>query len=344
MPKETMKAVIYAGPGKYEIVDKEIPQVKKATDVLVKVLAASVCGTDVHILADPPEYPATVGTTIGHELVGEVVDYGSEVTGFQVGDRIIMDNNIECGVCEACQSGNYNVCPNMKSLGMEIDGAFAQYCVCPETKMVKINKDVPVENAIFAEPLNCVMGGIKKLKVMPGDSVLILGGGPIGMYFAEILKRMGAGIVAVSEMSEFRIEYLKKGSTDVIINPAKDDLDQRVAESLGGKVDIVIDCVGILLNDAIRNVKPGGTILLFGLNQSTKIEICQGDITRNGISVLGTFIGNDTLQTVAKGLNTNALNFEFMITHKLPLTEFGTALEAMRKGEALEVVLYPWEE
>jgi len=210
-------AIIYAGPGKFELVKKPVPTIQNGNDILIKVLAASICGTDVHILANPPEYPAKCGVTIGHELVGEVVECGPDVISLAPGDHLIMDNNLQCGVCDCCQTGDYNVCPNMKSLGMELDGAFAQYCVCPESNVVKINKDVPIEKAIFAEPLNCVMGGLKKLKVLPGDSVVILGGGPIGMYYARLLKQMGAGRVIVSEVSEFRSGYVMKSGADRVV-------------------------------------------------------------------------------------------------------------------------------
>ena len=340
----TQKAIIYDSPGKFKLVEKPVPEVKKGTDVLIKILAASICGTDLHILADPPEYPAVPGVTIGHEIVGEVVECGADVTAVKPGDRVIMDNNIACGVCECCQSGDYNICPNMKSLGMEYDGAFAQYCVAPEANLATISKDVPIDMAIFAEPLNCVYGGLSKIKIMPGDSVLVLGGGPIGMYFTKLCKQMGAGKVFVSEISEFRKKFLMECGADRVINPIAENLSDEIRKECKNGVDIVIECVGVLINDAIANVKPGGTILLFGLNESARQEICQGSIPRKGISILGTFIGHYTLQSVANGLNSGILDFRHMITHRLPLEEFGTGLEAMRKGEGIEVILYPWGE
>lgn len=341
---EMQNAIIYTGPGKWELTKKPVPAVENDKDVLIKILAASICGTDVHILADPPEYPAEEGVTIGHELVGEVVDTGKGVVSLSKGDRVILDNNLACGVCDCCKSGNSNVCSNMVSLGMQLDGAFAQYCVAPESNLVKINKDVPVDMAIFAEPLNCVMGGMQKIKIMPGDSVLILGGGPIGMYFAKMCRMEGAGKVYVSEVSEKRTALLEKSGVDRIINPVKEKLSDVIHAEHPTGVDLVIDCVGVLINDALDCIKPAGEILLFGLNENARETICQSYITRQGITIKGNFIGNNVLNIVAKGLNSGQLDFRYMITHKLPLEEFGTGLEAMRKGEAVEVVLYPWGE
>lgn len=341
---EMMDCIVFTGVGQYEITRRPVPKIKRANDILIKILAASICGTDVHILADPPVYTATTGTIIGHEIVGEVVEYGPEVVGFQKGDRLIMDNNLACGTCAVCMEGDYNLCPDMRSIGMELDGAYAQYCVCPATNVVKINRDVPVDRAIFAEPLNVALGGLKKLKIMPGDNILILGGGPIGMYFCKLCKEMGAGKVVVSEMSEFRKKYVALSGADRCVDPTKEDLHAAVRQEMPFGADIVIECVGTLVGECLQNVRPGGTVLLVGLSENKTQTISQHVIARNGLTVLGTFIGNHVLQSVANGLNSGKLDFSYLITHRLALKDFPIGLEAMRNGEALEVILYPWGE
>lgn len=340
-----MQAIIFKKAGEYEVTRRPVPRIQNENQMLVKVLAASICGTDVHILANPPEYEATPGVIIGHEFVGEVVEIGPGVKTFQVGDHLICDNNLQCGVCPACQEGHYNVCPNVTAMGMQVDGVFAQYAVLPEFSAVKISKDVPIDRAIFAEPLNCVMGAVKKLKVLPGDIVTILGGGPIGMYFTSLMKMSGAGKVIVSEVSEFRGEYALKSGADRIINPTKENLEEEILKETDGRgADIVIDAVGVLVNDAVKCVKPAGQVVLFGLNQNARQEVCQSDWTRKGITIYGSFIGCYTLQTVAKALESGKVNFDHLITHRLALDEFGEGLEAMRNGTAFEVILYPWED
>ena len=144
-----MQAVVYQGPGEYAIEKRPVPEIKSENGMLVKILAASICGTDVHILADPPEYEAVPGIILGHEFVGEVVEVGKKVKVFQPGDHLICDNNLPCGACPACQEGNYNVCENVEAMGVQIDGVFCEYAVIPEISAVKINKDLALDKSIF---------------------------------------------------------------------------------------------------------------------------------------------------------------------------------------------------
>lgn len=344
MTQEMMDAVVFTEIGKYEITKRPKPVIEQDDQVLAKILAASICGTDVHILGNPPGVAANPGIILGHECVAEIVEIGSRVTAFQPGDHVILDNNLPCGICPSCQDGNSNLCTRIFSMGVHIDGVFAQYAVFPESAAVKLSGNVPVDDAIFAEPLNCVMGAVKKLNVMPGDTVLVLGGGPIGLYFTTLMKTCGAGKVLVSEVSSFRSEHAVKNGADRVINPRKEELLQVVLdETKDIGADIVIDAVGILLPDALKTVKNGGSVLLFGMNAQEKQMISQNDITARGITIYGNFIGLNTLRNVANLLESGRVDFNSMITHRLPLVRFGEGLEAMRKGEALEVVLYPFE-
>lgn len=342
---QEMQAVVFKSVGEFEVTKRPVPHITREKEMLVKILAASICGTDVHILSDPPGYEGTPGIILGHEFVGEVVEVGKCVRTFQPGDRLICDNNLPCGVCDACQSGNYNVCENVEAMGVQIDGVFCEYAVIPESSAVKISKTLPIDRAIFAEPLNCVMGGVAKLKVLPGDSVLVLGGGPIGMYYTSILKANGAGRVFVSEVSEYRKEYAMKSGADAVINPLESDLKEEIMKATGGRgVDIVVDAVGTLINDAVQCVKPAGQVLLFGLNACAHQTICQTEITRKGITIMGSFIGCNVLLATAKLLESGLVNFDHLITHRLPLKDFETGLEAMRNGQAFEVILYPFDD
>jgi len=339
---EQMNAVTFKDIGVFEYGKRDIPQVERPTDVQVRVEAASICGTDVHLLNDPPGFDGTKGIVLGHECVGTVTDVGNGVGGLKVGDRVVLEPNLSCGYCAYCRAGKPNMCENDKILGVTIDGVFADYFVAPEAGLVKIPQDMPADLAVFAEPVNCVMGAMNKIRLLPGQNALVLGAGPIGLYFTMLLKSNGAGKVIVSEPSEFRAEYAKKCGADVVINPQKENLAETVKSLTNGLgADVTIDAVGILAADAIACTCRAGNIVLFGQNGAVTETIVQNDITRNGLTVHGNYIGLFTLVPTVKLLGAGLIPVEEIITHRLPLSEFGKGLEAMRKGTALEVILYP---
>jgi len=337
-----MMAVTFKDIATYEIGEREVPRIVKPDDVLVAVEAASICGTDVHLLGNPPGFIGTKGIVLGHECVGKVVEVGSNVGGLKPGDRVVLEPNIACGYCRYCRDGVPNMCENDVILGVTIDGVFADYFVAPERGLVKIPDDMPADLAVFAEPVNCVLGAVKKVRALPGETVLVLGAGPIGLYFTMLYKSNGAGKVIVSEPSEFRAEYARKCGADIVVNPLENNLKEVVLEETQGLgADITVDAVGVLFPDAIACTRRAGRIILFGQNGAARQTICQNDITRNGLTVYGNYIGSYTLPATVKLLHAGLIPVEKLITHKLKMTDFAVGLEAMRKGEALEVILYP---
>lgn len=337
-----MEAIIFKDTGRFEYVQKEIPTIRDGHDVKIKILAAGICGSDVHILADPPGIRATKGAILGHECVAEVEETGPDVTTVAEGDRIILDNNLTCGVCPACRTGHPNMCRNMKSMGSQIDGIFCEYSVVPERAVMKIPMNVDIRKAVLSEPLDCAVSAIKKLRIVPGCTCVVLGGGPLGMMFAGFLKKAGAGKVVISEPNEKRSQFARKSGADVLLNPMTDNLDQVVSDLTEGiGADIVIDAVGSLMKDAVRLVKPTGTVLLFGLNARSETKIRQYSITVKDITILGNYIAYHSLPDVVNILKSDMIDFTWMITHEFPLRKFGEGLEAIRRGDAMKVVLYP---
>ncbi|HEY8500839.1 MAG TPA: zinc-binding dehydrogenase, partial [Clostridia bacterium] len=247
--------------------------------------------------------------------------------------------------CIYCRTGKPNMCLNDKILGVTIDGVFADYFVAPEKSLVKIPQDMPADIAVFAEPVNCVMGAMNKIRLLPGQSALVLGAGPIGLYFTMLLKSNGAGKIIVSEPSEVRAEYAKKCGADVVINPYKENLIEVVkGETDGLGVDVTIDAVGVLIADTIACTCRAGNIVLFGQNIAVTETIGQSDITRNGLTIHGSYIGLFTLVSTVKLLDAGLIPVEKLITHRFPLSRFDKGLEAMRNGTGLEVIIYPDKE
>lgn len=337
-----MNAIIFKGIGTYAIEKCPVPKIVKPDDVLVAVEACSICGTDVHLLNDPPGFLGTKGIVLGHECVGKVEAVGVSVGGLKPGDRIVLEPNLACGYCVYCRAGMPNMCENDRILGVTIDGVFADYFVAPEKHLTKIPDDMSAELAVFGEPVNCVMGAMSKIRVLPGECALVLGAGPIGLYFTMLLKANGAGMVIVSEPSSFRADYAKKCGADIVVDPTKEDLAEVVKGLTGGLgVDIAVDAVGSLVADAISCTRRAGRIVLFGQNNAAKETICQNDITRNGLTIIGNYIGQFSMPPTIKVLNSGLIDVEKIITHRISLSDFAVGLEAMRNGEALEVIMYP---
>lgn len=340
MPKK-MKAAVFEGEGRLALKEVDVPEVKQWEDVLLKVEAASICGTDCQILSVPPGHPATPGAVLGHEYVGEVLEVGSKVKHVAPGDRVVVDPNITCGTCGYCVIGLPNMCENMTTLGIFIDGGFAEYNVAPAGALYRIAPDLATEKAIFAEPLSCVVNGARKLAPEPGETVVILGAGPIGLYYTLLLKLAGAGRIIVAEINPFRAEKARECGADMIVNPQGENLKEVVMETTAIGADAVVDAVGALVKDGIEIVRRGGRVLLFGMNSNARCDFKQYDVTRNEIRLLGTFIANHTFPATIRLLESGRLDLDPLVTHRMKLDQIEEGIEIMRKGKGIEVIITP---
>lgn len=345
MQVSMMDAVVFESVGHAKVVKRPVPQIEHSDEVIIKVERASICGSDLHLLADPPGYPATPGVIIGHECVGTVVETGTDVTTVKAGDRVIFDPNIPCGKCYYCQKGMPNMCETLLLLGFAENGVFAQYTKCPERVIVPISKDVPVDQAALAEPMNCVYGAVKKIRLLAGESVVILGGGPIGQIYAMLLKANGAGKIFMSEVSEIRTEYALKIGVDEVFNPLTQNVAEEVRKRTNGLgADVIVDAVGVLLPDAIDCARKGGRIILFGQNFAKQQTLTQNEITRKNLTVMGSYIGDYTFRSVAQLLESNVIDPSLLVSKHYKLTDFQEALAAMRSGTEMKVLLHPWDD
>ncbi|MGE5623689.1 MAG: alcohol dehydrogenase catalytic domain-containing protein [Methanocella sp.] len=333
-----MLAAVFKGEGVLALEERPIPVVAGPDDVLLEVEAAAICGTDIHITEVPPGHPATPGAILCHEYVGRVVAAGDGVTNLQPGDRVVVDPNLTCGRCPSCQDGRPNMCANMTTLGIFRDGGFARYNVVPSRALYRISQKVPPEIAVFAEPLSCIVNGTQKVKPQPGDLAVVLGAGPIGLLFTEVIKAAGARVLAV-EPNAFRRSYATKAGADWAVDPSATDVAD-VLRDLGREgADLVVDAVGSLLPEAVRLVRRGGQVLVFGMNGNAAPPLRQYDITRKEVVIRGTYISHFSFPRVVQILESGVLNLEPLITHQLALTDLPAGFAAMRAGEAVKVVV-----
>lgn len=336
-----MLAAVFEGKGKLNLKEVPVPEIKELDEVLLQVEVASICGTDMRILEVPPGHPATESVILSHEYTGKVLEVGETVTQFKKGDRVVVDPNITCGNCSYCKRGMPNMCENMTTLGIFINGGFARYNVAPAKALHKISPGLLAELAVFTEPLSCVVSATQRLKVHPGEVVVVLGAGPIGLLFVQMFKASGAGKIIVSEISEYRAKFAYESGASRVVNPLQDNLERIVKEETLVGADVVVDAVGTLFGSAMAIVRRGGRILLFGQNYQARAQVAQNDITRNELTIMGSFIARFTFPTAIKIIESKVLNLEKLITDKLPLEDVHKGIEAMRKGEAIKVIITP---
>lgn len=336
-----MLAAVFEGKGRLNLKEVPVPEIKEAEEVLLQVEAASICGTDMRILEVPPGHPATEGVILSHEYTGKVLAAGGAVTQFKKGDRVVVNPNITCGNCSYCKMGIPNMCENMTTLGIFINGGFARYNVAPAKVLHKISPDLLPELAVLTEPLSCVVSATQRLKVHPGEVVVVLGAGPIGLLFIQMFKASGAGKIIVSEISEYRAKFAYQSGASRVVNPLKDNLEKIVKEETLIGADTVVDAVGTLFRSAMSIVRRGGQILLFGQNYQARTQVAQNDITRNELTVMGSFITKFTFPFAIKIIESKVLDLGKLITHRLRLEDIHKGIEAMRKGEAIKVIITP---
>lgn len=342
-----MKVVLKDKPGAGAVLaEKDIPKIGP-NDVLVKVLATSICGTDYHIYSwdewsqkriKPPR-------VMGHEFAGEVVEVGSDVKSIKVGDIVSAETHIVCGVCPQCTTGNAHICANTEILGVDTDGAFAEYVVIPESNAWVNDKDVSPELLSIQEPLGNAVHTVLAGDIV-GNSIAVVGCGPIGLMAVAVAKAVGASKVIAVEVNEYRIELAKKMGADVVVNPVKENVIERVLEETSGcGVDVVAEMSGnpTAIQQALKYIKLGGRMSLLGI-PSKNVELdLSNDVIFKGITIQG-IVGRrmyDTWYQVKGLLASGNLNLEPIITHKLPLEEFEKGMELMKSGNCGKVVLYP---
>ena len=263
----TMKAGVFLGENDLRVMEIEKPE-PKAGEVLIKVMACGICGTDVHIFCgDGGCFPTPAGTVLGHEFAGIVEAVGSGVTGIRVGDRVCVDPNQLCNECDYCKSGMGHFCEAMTGIGTGVNGGFAQYCAVPRSQVYPIADTTSYLAAAMAEPVACCVHGIDRCQIACGDTVAVIGGGMIGMIMLQLAKLSGAGrLIMIEPVAQKRVLAQKLGA-DLCIDPLNEDVKAVLAENHIDRIACVIECVGKTgtMEQAIDIAGKNAVVMLFGL-------------------------------------------------------------------------------
>ncbi len=317
-----MKAARIIEPFKTEVVDLAEPDLNP-DDVKIRVKAAGICGTDIHILKG--EYTLARFPMIpGHEFSGEVVAVGSRVTRFNVGDRVTADPNIPCNRCANCQRSRPNQCENLQAIGVTRNGAFAEYVTAPESVVFPIG-DVSYAQAALIEPLACVMWGLQRVQIQAGDRVLIFGAGPMGCLLAQAVNAAGASQVDITDVAPWRLQQAAALGITHALTP--DALNQHLP--VHRDYDVVVDCTGVPAVIEKLPVYAGsrGKLWLFGVApDKATVSFSPYEIFRKDLSIIGSFAVNRTFHKAIMMIHSGKIQLQPLISHQLPLDDFQEGL------------------
>ena len=339
-----MKALVKDKPIRgATLTDLSIPLIGD-NDLLVKVQAAAICGTDVHIYQWNEYASARIKLPLlfGHEYAAEVVEVGKNVTNFKKGDRVAAETHVPCGHCYQCTTGLQHICTNMKILGVHVDGAFAEYAVLPAVCAWKLDAAISYEIGATMEPFGIGVHALSKTKPA-GKKVIVFGCGPIGIYAQMVAKLSGAEYVVGVDLTQERLDLAKKMGTDFVINARERDVVEEVARlTRRTGLDIVIELTGnkVVANDAAKTLRRGGELVLVGLfSGPVEIDLVNNVIYKeaNVYGVTGRIMW-DTWWSAQSMILSGRIDLSPVITHHFALEEFDQALQLAESAKAGKIV------
>lgn len=333
-----MKAIKFLGKGKLEIIEKEKPIAKDDT-VVIKVTSSGICGTDIELLL-PAEIP--LDTIPGHEVTGVVVEV-DKAKKFKVGDKVMVNCHVTCGVCEYCKSGDLIFCPQLKAIGFELDGGNAEYLAIPESSLRLLPEDISEElGVIIGDALGTPYHAVKKAQIIPGEYVGIFGVGPLGQMAVLVAKSMGAKVIAI-DLNLDRLATSKDFGADYSLNPRECDIKKEIMKITNGKgIDKAVQCSpsAAAIITALDSLKIRGRLVQVGV--CTKLEINPFEqLINREIEIVGSRnFNNNELPEIIEFVRKNA-KIKNVITHRFGIDEAEKAFDIACKGEGIKILIKP---
>ncbi|MEC5424534.1 zinc-binding alcohol dehydrogenase family protein [Virgibacillus sp. C22-A2] len=330
-----MKAIMIPEAHKIEVLDIKKPEIKEDKDVLLKIKRVGICGSDMHIYHGTNPL-ATYPRIVGHEVAGEVVEIGENVTHVAVGDHVVVEPINYCGECFACKNGRPNVCKKLTVFGVHEDGGLREFAVLPEKQVHKVDPEIEWDEAVMAEPYTIGAQSIWRGNVQKGQTVFIQGAGPIGITVLKMAKLQGATII-ISDITNERLEFAKENGADYTINPTEVDVATKVNEITNDEgANVVIDAVGTpqTFELSVDVASPAGYVVALGFDTRPS-AIPLMTITKKELTITGSRLQTDQFGKVIDLINTKKLMHNGLVTHKFPLSEVKEAFKFVEENPHL---------
>lgn len=340
-----MRTAVYYNNNDIRIEEKPVPKIG-AGEVLVRIEASGICGSDVMEWYRIHKAPLV----LGHEVAGEIVEVGQGVKNFKKGDRVAIAHHVPCNTCDYCRNGHHTVCDTLRKTNID-PGGFCEFTRVPainvNSGLFKIPDGVRYDEATFTEPVACVLRALKISKLTPGQSVLVLGSGIAGLLSIHLARAFGAGLIMATDISAFRLSAAKKFGADFAVNASSDIAEEFRRQNNGRLADVVVVCTGAekALLQALSSVERGGVIMFFApTNQGVIVPISINDLFfRNDITLTTSYAGSpadyrDALELISR----RRLNVKDMITHRLGLSDTQKGFQMVAKPEdSIKVIIEP---
>lgn len=341
-----MKTAFCYRSDKFEIKNIPKPQINE-DEILVKVMACGICGSDIKKIFDDKVKKPIV---LGHEVAGDVVEIGSNVKDFKIGNRVVVTHHVPCCNCQYCKHENYSMCRQFKSTNI-YPGGFSQFIRVPKENVsvgtLKIDKRVSYEEASFSEPLACCLYSLGKINLFQKDFVVIIGLGTIGLLFYQLIK-INKAIPMGIDIDENRVDFAKKFGFDFALNPNKENVTEEIlniTKGIGADLVILTAVNEKILNQSLSYIRDGGKIIIFaGAIKKEIAKININELYRREISIIGSYSSSPKhLSQALKLISSKVIDVKNLITYRFPLKEIGKAVELIINRKAYKVTIKPWK-
>ncbi len=339
-----MKVAVYYNNNDIRIEERPVPKISDG-ELLVKVAASGICGSDVMEWYRIKKAPLV----LGHEIAGEVVEAGKGVERYKKGDRVFVSHHVPCNTCRYCLGGNHSVCDTLRKTNFD-PGGFSEYIRVPEINVDRgvflLPDGISFEEGSFIEPLACVLRGLKKSNMREGLRVLVIGSGISGLLFVQALRALGAGRIIAADINDYRLNAAVRLGADAVIDSKEDVPAQLRQLNDGFLAGLVVICTGApaAMAQALKSADRGGTVLFFApAEPGVNIQIPLWDIWRDGITMTTSYAGAPSdIADAMELLAGRRLNAADMITHRLSLSKIGLGFQLVAKAQdSIKVIIEP---